>query len=84
MDDCCSSYLVCSAPSKSIFGLLISIQKEIELVLGLGATPDKIIFAHPYKQESHLRVAKEKGVRLMTFDTKEELYKIKRVHPEAE
>ena len=53
-------------------------------MLGQGASPDRIIFAHPYKQESHLRFAKEKGVRLMTFDTEEELEKVKRVYPEAQ
>ena len=53
------------------------------MVLGLGATPDQIIFAHPYKQESHLRFAREKGVQLMTFDTEEELFKIQRIYPEA-
>ena len=54
------------------------------MVLDQGATPDSIIFAHPSKQESHLRFAREKGVSLMTFDTEEELVKVKRVYPEAQ
>ena len=66
------------------YSLVYFYQKEIQLVLDAGASPDRIIFAHPYKQESHLRFAQEKGVRLMTFDTEEELYKVKRVHPEAQ
>ncbi|XP_038057820.1 ornithine decarboxylase-like [Patiria miniata] len=58
-------------------------KREIEMVLDAGASPDRIIYANPYKQVSHLRYAKEKGVSLMTFDTMEELQKVKRVYPEA-
>ncbi|XP_038065774.1 ornithine decarboxylase-like [Patiria miniata] len=64
-------------------GFDCSSKKEIQTVLDIGASPDRIIFAHPFKQESHLRFAREKGVSLMTFDTEEELYMVKRVYPEA-
>ncbi|XP_038065638.1 ornithine decarboxylase-like [Patiria miniata] len=64
-------------------GFDCSSKNEIKMVLDLGVSPDRIIFAHPCKQESHLRFAREKGVRLMTFDTEEELHKVKRVHPDA-
>ncbi|XP_038048177.1 ornithine decarboxylase-like [Patiria miniata] len=85
-------FAVKSNPDPVIIRLLIGLgksfdcasKKEIKMVLDLGASADRIIFAHPYKQESHLRFAKEKGVRLMTFDTAEELQKVKRVHPKAQ
>jgi ornithine decarboxylase len=57
---------------------------EIELALGVGASPNSIIFANPCKQVSHIRFARSKGVRLMTFDNTDELLKIKREYPEAE
>ena len=60
------------------------VQNEIQMVLDLGASPENVIFAHPYKQESHIRFVQEKGVRKMTFDTEEELYKVKRIYPGAE
>ncbi|XP_038065153.1 ornithine decarboxylase-like [Patiria miniata] len=86
-----SFYAVKCNPDPVFLRLLIGLdrgfdcgsRKEIETVLDLGASPDRIIFAHPFKQESHLRFAREKGVRLMTFDTGEELHKVKRVYPEA-
>ena len=59
-------------------------QTEIEAALNLGVTPDRIIFAHPCKMQSHLIYAAEKGIRLMTFDTVSELKKVKRFLPAAE
>ena len=64
--------------------------EEIQQVLKLGALPDSIVFAHPWKMSSHLRFMKvstkfiilsiryahEKNVSLMTFDHEEELLKI--------
>ncbi|XP_038066050.1 ornithine decarboxylase-like isoform X2 [Patiria miniata] len=49
----------------------------LRLMIGLGKGFDCA------SRESHLRFAREKGVRLMTFDTEEELHKVKRVYPEA-
>eukprot|EP01113_Clastostelium_recurvatum_P000486 TRINITY_DN1021_c0_g1_i1.p1 TRINITY_DN1021_c0_g1~~TRINITY_DN1021_c0_g1_i1.p1 ORF type:complete len:444 (+),score=125.23 TRINITY_DN1021_c0_g1_i1:56-1387(+) len=56
---------------------------EIELVLGLGVSPDRIIYANPCKQISALKYAREHGVRLMTFDNMSELEKIEKYFPEA-
>ena len=44
---------------------------------------NEIIFANPCKDPSHLEFAREAMVDLMTFDCKEELYKIKQYHPFA-
>uniref|UniRef100_A0A672YK98 ornithine decarboxylase n=1 Tax=Sphaeramia orbicularis TaxID=375764 RepID=A0A672YK98_9TELE len=49
---------------------------EIELVLSLGVTPEKIIYAHTTKPQSHIKYASTHGVDMMTFDCEEELLKI--------
>jgi ornithine decarboxylase len=59
-------------------------QAEIELVLGLGVDPSRIIYAQPCKTKSYIRYAAKEGVKLMTFDNADELYKIKALFPEAE
>uniref|UniRef100_A0A667WHB6 ornithine decarboxylase n=1 Tax=Myripristis murdjan TaxID=586833 RepID=A0A667WHB6_9TELE len=56
---------------------------EIELALSLGATPDRIIFAHTTKPESHIKFARTRGVQMMTFDNQDELSKIAHCHPSA-
>ncbi|KAF9578038.1 hypothetical protein BGW38_006389, partial [Lunasporangiospora selenospora] len=59
---------------------------EIEAVMGLDAAfdPYRIIYANPCKQASFVRYAHAQGVRMMTFDNAEELYKIKRNHSDAQ
>jgi len=44
---------------------------------------DRIIYANPCKQSSHIRYAEEVGVDTMTFDNEQELLKIKQLHPNA-
>lgn len=56
---------------------------EIELVLGQGVSPDKIIYANPCKQLSHIKYAASSGVKMMTFDSEEELTKVAQCHPTA-
>ncbi len=46
-------------------------------------TPERIIYANPCKQISHLKYAAEKGVELMTFDNELELHKVKKHFPTA-
>jgi ornithine decarboxylase len=57
---------------------------EIKLVLGLGVDPSRIIYAQPCKTTSYLRYTERQGVKQMTFDNTEELYKIQRFFREAE
>ena len=52
------------------------IQIEIKTVLDLGVSPDRIIYAQPFKQVSHLKYAVSRGVDLMTFDNDAELHSI--------
>ncbi|PFH61012.1 hypothetical protein XA68_18430 [Ophiocordyceps unilateralis] len=57
---------------------------EIEQVLGLGVATDRIIYAQPCKTTSYLRFVRSAGVKQMTFDNSDELYKVAKVFPEAE
>ncbi|KAI9930976.1 Ornithine decarboxylase [Aspergillus wentii] len=50
---------------------------EIDLALGSGVDPSRIIYAQPCKTKSYLRYASRMGVKQMTFDNADELYKIK-------
>jgi len=58
-------------------------KKEIEIIKNITSKEDNIIYAHPCKRISHLKYAKNNNVNLMTFDSIEELYKIKDHHPNA-
>lgn len=59
-------------------------KNEIKKLLSLGVSPEKIIYANPCKQISHLVFAAENHVLKVTFDCEEELVKIKKYHPNAE
>ncbi|XP_058831127.1 ornithine decarboxylase 1-like [Topomyia yanbarensis] len=56
---------------------------EISKILGLGVSPDRIIFANPMKPNSHLRYADANNVKTMTFDSDTELHKIRKISPDA-
>ncbi|KJZ75001.1 Ornithine decarboxylase [Hirsutella minnesotensis 3608] len=57
---------------------------EIEQVLSMGTSPERIIYAQPCKTNSYVRFVKSAGVKQMTFDNADELYKIAKLFPEAE
>ncbi|KAF9927150.1 hypothetical protein FBU30_003465 [Linnemannia zychae] len=59
-------------------------KNEIQSVLDMGVDPSRIIYANPCKQNSFVKYAYNNKVRMMTFDNAEELYKIKRFHPDAQ
>jgi ornithine decarboxylase len=50
----------------------------------MGIDPTRIIYAQPCKTKSYVRYAAERGVKQMTFDNTDELYKIKSLFPDAE
>lgn len=56
---------------------------EIDTVLSLGISPNQIIFANPCKAISHIKHAAAVGVNLTTFDSKLEVDKIKKWHPQC-
>lgn len=56
---------------------------EIQSVLDMGVSPERIIYANPCKAASFVRRSKEQNVMLTTFDNMDELYKMKRSHPDC-
>lgn len=56
---------------------------EIQKILSLGVSPDRIIYANPCKQASMLKYAAKQKVATMTFDNEAELYKVKSLYPDA-
>ncbi|KAL1654870.1 Ornithine decarboxylase [Didymella pomorum] len=59
-------------------------KNEIETVLKIGVDPSRIIYAQPCKTKSYVRYAANAGVKQMTFDNADELYKTKQLFPDAE
>lgn len=56
---------------------------EMNLVLSLGARPDRIIFANPVKSIADIVEARKRRVTFMVFDNEPELYKIAKHCPGA-
>ncbi|KAM3758766.1 hypothetical protein ACB098_01G070100 [Castanea mollissima] len=59
-------------------------QAEIESILSLGVSPDRIIFANPCKARSHIKYVASVGVNLMTFDSIDEIKKMQKWHPKCD
>ncbi len=55
---------------------------EIDLVTENGVTPDRILYANPFKRSEDIKYAFKRGVSCTTFDTVHELEKIMRVCPD--
>ncbi|RLM87680.1 hypothetical protein C2845_PM04G23030 [Panicum miliaceum] len=85
-------YAVKCNPEPALVGALAALgagfdcasRAEIEAVLALGVHPRNIVFANPCKPEPHLEYAAEVGVNLTTYDSVEEVAKVKRCHPNCE
>ncbi|KAK7283438.1 hypothetical protein RIF29_12954 [Crotalaria pallida] len=85
-------YAVKCNPNTSLLGSLSALgsgfdcasRAEIESVLSLGVSPDRIIYANPCKSESHIKYAASVGVNVTTFDSRDEIQKIKKWHPTCE
>ena len=84
-------YAIKSNPDKRIVSLLQSFginfdcasMEEIKIALKCGAKPSQIIYANPVKSIEYLLFAKEYKIDLMTFDSIEELHKIKKNYSKA-
>lgn len=57
--------------------------EEMELILSLGISAERIIFTHPCKPLASLGLSRKLGVSLITFDNECELRKLKDHYPEA-
>jgi ornithine decarboxylase len=83
-------YAVKSNPDRTLLKLLaengcgFDCASKLEIIEALQVSdPDKIIYANPCKEITHLQYAKSNGVELMTFDSENELHKVKLNHPNA-
>jgi ornithine decarboxylase len=56
---------------------------EISQLLASGVAADRIIYANPCKQNSHVKYAASHDVNFMTFDSEGELVKLRKTHPSA-
>ncbi|XP_070490198.1 ornithine decarboxylase 2-like [Chironomus tepperi] len=56
---------------------------EIEKIISLNVSTDRIIFANTTKIASHIDYAKQQNVNLMTFDNEDEIEKIIKIYPDA-
>eukprot|EP01084_Bolivina_argentea_P229110 386760_1 len=57
---------------------------EFSAILSMGTDPNRIVFANPCKQTSHIKAARRSGLSLVTFDNLLELDKMAEHWPEAE
>jgi ornithine decarboxylase len=56
-------------------------KNEISIVHDITKDSEKILFANPCKMCNHIKFARANDVDMMTFDSEQELYKIKLYHP---
>ncbi|KAJ0025125.1 hypothetical protein Pint_09303 [Pistacia integerrima] len=85
-------YAVKCNPEPALLGALAALganfdcasRAEIEAVLALGVKPDRIVYANPCKPESHIKYAASVGVNLTTFDSRDEIQKIRKWHPKCD
>jgi len=54
---------------------IASIQ-ELDLVLGLGISPDRVTYGNTIKKSKHIKYAYDKGVRIFASDSEEDLINI--------
>ncbi|MCL5408489.1 MAG: type III PLP-dependent enzyme [Candidatus Omnitrophica bacterium] len=59
----------------------VASEKEIETILKLGVSPDKLILSNSVKSPPLIKFAKEKNVLLFTFDSEYEIQKIAKYAP---
>ncbi|MCJ1247454.1 Ornithine decarboxylase [Trapelia coarctata] len=85
-------YAVKCNPNSEVIRLLAALgtgfdcasKAEIDQILEAGVDPTRIIYAQPCKTKSYVRHAAQQGVKQMTFDNADELYKTKALFPDAE
>lgn len=65
-------------------GFDVASRFEADLALKMpGANPERIIYANPCKQPSHIRAVKNMGINMTTFDNLDELHKVFALNPDA-
>jgi len=84
-------YAVKANPASEIIRLLVGLgscfdcasRPEIQSVIDVGASPERISFGNTIKKQKDIAWAYEKGVRLFAFDSEEELVKLAQSAPGA-
>ena len=84
-------YAVKASPSTQVIGALaelgsnfdIASRYELDRVLSLGVTPDRISYGNTIKKSADIRYCYEKGVRLFATDSEADLRNIAREAPGA-
>jgi ornithine decarboxylase len=85
-------YAVKSCPDPMVIQLLNSLgcgfdcasKNELAQAMKFSVPSQRVIYANPIKAPEYLEYAAENSVNAMTFDSEEELFKIKELHPKAE
>jgi ornithine decarboxylase len=65
-------------------GFNCSTEKDLLRALDLGCEPTDLNLTHPFKTRTLLHLARDKGVRKISFDTLEELHLASRIFPDAQ
>ncbi len=75
---------ICQTLVEHDIGMEVASKLEMQKSLEMGVPKTKILFGAPMKEDSHLVYAKENGVMRCVADSKCELNKIAKLHPESE
>jgi len=82
-------YAVKANPHEAILKMLIrkgcnfdfASMNELDTMLALGASPDRLSYGHTIKKSEHIAYAYEKGVRLFATDSEDDLRRIAKNAP---
>ncbi|XP_072365569.1 antizyme inhibitor 2-like isoform X1 [Scyliorhinus torazame] len=80
---CNSSKPVVQILAQMGMGFDCASKNEIALIRDIGVAAERIIYANPCKESSHIKYAASRGVRTMTYDNEDELPKVAMNHPTA-
>jgi len=80
---CNSNMLVCKVLASLGCHFDCASKTEIANIISITKDPSRIIFANPCKMSNQIKYARANDVDLLTFDSDDELYKIKLYHPHA-
>jgi len=80
---CCPDPTLLYALAQAGMGFDCASRGEMEQMLQLGVDPDRILYANPCKQPSHLRFAARHRVPLAVVDGEDEIRKHAELHPDG-
>ncbi|XP_072365568.1 ornithine decarboxylase 1-like [Scyliorhinus torazame] len=80
---CNSSKPVVQILAQMGMGFDCASKNEIALIRDIGVAGERIVYANPCKESSHIKYAASRGVQLLTFDNEDELHKVAMNHPAA-